>query len=79
LPTSASDKLVLRSDSLDPIRECRHVIRERLHDFQQEFADAAGICGCRDELAMFTEELAGVADIGFGLLNGARSEARATA
>src|SRR3984893_7119588 len=53
-----SDALTLRSDLLDPIRE-------RLHEVLQEFAEAVA-----DELAMFIEELVGMADIGFGLLHG---------
>src|SRR5260370_41289170 len=53
-----SDALALRSDRLDPIRE-------RLHELLQEFAGAIA-----DELAMFIEELVGIADIGFGLLHG---------
>src|SRR5713101_1967819 len=48
----------LRSDRLDPIRE-------RLHELLQEFAGTIV-----DELAMFIEELVGMADIGFGLLHG---------
>src|SRR3984893_6821752 len=53
-----SDALTLRSDLLDPIRE-------RLHELLQEFPGAVA-----DELAMFIEELVGMADIGFGLLHG---------
>src|SRR6267378_2314278 len=54
----ASDALTLRSDRLDPFRE-------RLHELLQEFAGTIV-----DELAMFIEELVGMADIGFGLLHG---------
>src|SRR3984893_16715595 len=50
--------LALRPGRLDPIRE-------RLHELLQEFA--ATIV---DELAMFIEQLVGIADIGFGLLHG---------
>jgi hypothetical protein len=45
-------------DRLDPIRKCLH---ERL----QEFAGAVA-----DEIAVFIEELVGMADIGFRLLHG---------
>src|SRR4051812_7912544 len=49
--------LAFRSCRLDPIRE-------RLHELLQEFAGAVA-----DELAMFIEELVGMADISFGLLH----------
>src|SRR6266851_3325840 len=52
-----SGALTLRSDRLDPFRE-------RLHEFLQEFAGTIV-----DELAMFIEELVGMADISFGLLH----------
>src|SRR5882724_3856517 len=54
----ASDALTLRSGPLDPVRE-------RLHELLQEFAGAIA-----DQLAMFIEELVGIADIGFRLLHG---------
>src|SRR5882757_5985372 len=54
----ASDALTLRSGRPDPIRE-------RLHEILQECVGAVV-----DELAMFIEELVGMADIGFGLLHG---------
>src|SRR6266849_3801684 len=54
----ASDALPLRSDRPDPIGK-------RLHELLQEFAGAVA-----DELAMFIEQLVGMADIGFGLLHG---------
>src|SRR5437667_12841865 len=50
--------LPLKPDRLDPIRE-------RLHELLQEFAGAVV-----DELAMFIEELVGMADISFRLLHG---------
>src|ERR1700688_4535037 len=53
-----SDALASRSDRLDPLRE-------RLHELVQKFAGAIA-----DELAMFIEELVGMADVGFGLLHG---------
>ncbi len=52
------DALASRSDRLDPFRE-------RLHELLQEFSGTIV-----DELAMFIEELVGMADIGFGLLHG---------
>jgi hypothetical protein len=53
-----SDALALRSDRLDPIRE-------RLHEFLQEFSGAVA-----DEFALLIEELFDMANIGFRLLHG---------